>query len=165
MRKPDPVTLGIIIITVVIFGGVILAASLSQTAPIAQYKISDLERPKLEIFETGFDFGAMNLADKGQKDIQISNQGAKPLVISELITSCDCTSAELIINGQASPLFSMRRDSKWRGEIAPTGIAILRIFYEPQVMPIQGKVKRDIIFKTNDPENPLINIRFTANVK
>ncbi|MDP3244739.1 MAG: DUF1573 domain-containing protein [bacterium] len=165
MQKPNSVTVGIIVITLVIFGGIIMAASLSRGAPIARYKIGDLERPRLEIFEINFDFGAMTLADKRSKDIKISNQGSKSLIISELVTSCDCTFAEFIINGQASPLFSMRRDLEWRGEIAPASAAILKIIYEPRIMPVQGKVKRDVVFKTNDPENPLINVSFTADVR
>lgn len=165
MRKPDSVTLGIIIVSVVIFGGILIAATKQGGLAIIQYGSSDAERPRLEIAETSFDFGKITLADKKIREIKIKNNGAKTLVISDLITSCDCTFVQLIIDGRESPRFSMRRDSKWRGEIAPTNEAILRIVYEPKIMPVQGKVKREIVFKTNDPEKSLVNIRFIADVK
>lgn len=165
MRKPDPIISGIILVTIIIFGGIIFAAIKSQGSPIAQYKITDAERPKLEILETNFDFGPMGLAEIKMREIKMSNKGNKPLIITNLITSCDCTFAQLIVDGRESPRFSMRRDTKWRGEIAPAGEAMLRVVYEPRIMPVQGKVKREIVFKTNDPEKSLVNIRFTADVR
>lgn len=165
MRKPDPIISGIIFVTIIIFGGIILAAIKFQGTSIAQYKITDAERPQMEILETNFDFGPTDLSEIKTREIKMRNKGSKPLIISDLITSCDCTFAQLIVDGRESPRFSMRRDTKWRGEIAPAGEAILRITYEPRIMPVQGKVKRESVFKTNDPEKSLVNIRFTADVR
>ena len=165
MRKLDPITSSIIFITIVVFGGIILAAIKSQGIPITQYKITDAERPQLEILETNFDFGQMKLSEIKTKEIVIKNRGRKPLVISDLITSCDCTFAQLLVDGRESPRFSMRRDSKWRDEISPAGEAKLRIIYEPRIMPVQGRVRREIVFKTNDPSSPLVNLRFDAVIK
>ncbi len=165
MKFSDPITIGVIVVSIVIIGGIILAASLSGEAPVAQYKISDSSRPQLAIDETNFDFGKMKLADIKTREIQIKNTGAKPLVIYDAITSCDCTFVQFVIAGIESQKFSMRRDLSWRGEIAPQEAATIRLIYQPSLMPVKGAVKREVVFKTNDPSRPLVNLRFNATVE
>jgi len=165
MRKIDPIILGIIGITIIIFGGIITVAVLSQEKPISQYNVNDNERPKLSIGETRFDFGKIKLTDIKTREVAINNIGNQPLIISDFKTSCDCTFAQAVINGEESPRFSMSGSANWQGEIATQSSAIIKIIYEPQVMPVKGKVNRQVVFKTNDPENPLINISFTAEVE
>lgn len=161
----DPIILGIIIITVVILAGVFIVALTSSGTPIESYKITDAERPSLEISERNFDFGKMKLDEIKTKDIEIKNSGKKPLIVSNVLTSCDCTFAQFVINAEASKKFSMQKDQKWRGEIQPNTSATLKIIYEPRLMPVKGDVSRSILFKSNDPQNPSININFTAYVE
>lgn len=165
MKKIDPIILGIIAITLIIFGGIIAVAVLSQEKPINQYNTNDLDRPKLLINQTKFDFGKMKLTDIKTQEVEIKNIGTKSLVLSNFKTSCDCTFAQVVINGQVSPRFSMGGSASWQGEIASQSSAIIKVIYEPKVMPVKGKVNRQVVFKTNDPENPLININFTAEVE
>ncbi len=165
MRKPDPIIIGIIAITIIIFIGIIAVAIITQEKPIPQYNVNDTERPKLSINQTKFDFGKMKLTDIKTQDMEIKNIGTKPLVLSDFKTSCDCTFAQIVINGQESPLFSMGGSSNWQGEITPQSSAIVKVIYEPKVMPVKGKVNRQVVFKTNDPENSLINLSFTAEVE
>lgn len=161
----NPITIGVIIVFAVIIGGIILAASLSGKSPVAQYKISDSEKPQLVLGETNFYFGAMKLSDIKTQEIQIKNTGARPLVVYDAITSCDCTFIQFIINGVESPKFSMRRDLSWRGEIAPQETATIRLIYQPSLMPVKGPVRREIVFKTNDPSHLLVNLRFNATIE
>lgn len=163
--KTDPIVLGIIIVTVVILTGVVAAIFVSNGTPVENYKVTDTERPILEISEKNFDFGKINLDTTKTEDIEIKNNGGKPLVVSNVLTSCDCTFAQFIINGVASEKFSMQRDLKWRGEIQPKTSAVLRIIYEPRLMPVKGPVSRSIVFKSNDPENSSVGIKFTAYVE
>jgi len=165
MKKIDPVMIGIGIVTIIIIGGIFIASFKAGGQPIAQYQITDTDRPILKTFLNSFDFGQMDLKDIKTKEIELKNTGNQPLIVSDLITSCDCTFAQLVSNSQASPLFSMSRDAKWRGEIAAGEIALLKITYEPRLMPVQGRVSRTVIFKTNDPANPNVNINFTAQVR
>lgn len=165
MKKGDPIIIGIVIITLIIISGIFWASLKARGPSIAQYKISDLDRPILKTSLTNFDFGQMNLKETKTKEIELKNTGQKPLIISDLITSCDCTFAQLVSAGKESPRFSMRRNTNWRGEIAAGQTALLKITYEPKIMPVQGKVRRTIVFKTNDPENSSVNINFTAEVK
>lgn len=165
MKKADPIAIGIGIVTVIIIGGIIIAAAVSQGGPIPQYKTGDTSRPKLSIDQTQFDFGTMKLEDIKTQEVKITNTGAKPLVLSDFITSCNCTFAQVVIQGQASPRFSMHRNPEWRGKIAPQETAVIKLIYEPQIMPVKGSVKRTIVFKTNDPGQPLVKLSFDAKVE
>lgn len=165
MKKLDPIIIGIIVVTLLVAGGIIFAASRSQSPSAPQYRTNDAERPKLEIAQTSFDFGKMKVSDEKDQEITIRNTGQKPLVIFSLLTSCNCTFAQLTYNGQASPKFSMHDKSNWSVAIAPGDSATMKIFYEPRLMPVQGGVTRDVLFKTNDPANPNGNIKFTAYVE
>lgn len=163
--KIDPIILGIIAIMVVILGSIIIAVVSSGGTPIENYKVTDTGRPSSEISERDFDFGRMKLAEIKIKEIEIKNSGKKPLIVSSVFTSCDCTFAQFVINGQESDRFSMQRDQKWRGEIQPNTTATIKIIYEPRLMPVKGSVTRSIFFKTNDPQNPSVTINFTAYIE
>ena len=142
-----------------------LAAGLSSSPSVVQYQVTDLSQPKLEIGATSFNFGNLKLTDVKTQEVPIKNTGDKPLVISDMLTSCDCTFAQLIVAGKESPRFSMQRNPNWRGELLPGENAVIKIIYEPKIMPVKGGVKREIVFKTNDPQQPSVNLRFTANVE
>ena len=165
MRRIDPITLGIIIITIAVVGGIMIAASVNQGLGVSQFQSNDAERPKLEIGETSFDFGKMNLEETRIREIEIKNTGTKPLVLYNFLTSCDCTFAEVSIGGQISPKFSMHNKPDWQGQILPGEKGQLKITYVPKIMPVKGEIKREIVFKTNDPDRLLVNVSFTAQVE
>ena len=104
----------------------------------------------------------MNISDKKIEEISFENTGDKPLQISNVYPSCGCTSAQVVINNEESPIFSMHGNPSWMGEVAPGGKAVLRVIYEPAKHPVQGKSEKTIFFKTNDPENSEVNINLTA---
>ena len=165
MKKFDSTNIGIIAIFVLLVGGVIIAFAATKNISIVEYSVDDINRPEFIIGQTNFDFGRMSLSETKTQDIIIKNTGKSPLVLSDFITSCDCTFAQVIIDGQTSPRFSMHRNRDWRGEIPPDTQAIVRMIYEPRIMPVKGKIKREIIFKTNDPNQPVVNLSFTAQVE
>lgn len=165
MKKPDPIIIGIIVVMILVVGGIIFAASRSQSPSAPQYQLNSAEKPQLVITQASFDFGKMKVSDVKDQETTIKNIGQKPLVISNLLTSCNCTFAQLTYNGQTSPKFSMHDKSNWNVAIAPGDSATLKIFYEPRLMPLQGGVTRDVLFKTNDPASPTGNIKFTAYVE
>lgn len=165
MKKPDPFIIGVLLITFAVIGGVILASIRAGGKPINQYSPADANRPRIEISETVFDFGDMKVSDIKTREIAVKNSGTAPLVISDMISSCNCTFGQMVIDGVESPRFSMHRNPDWRGQILPGASAILKITYEPRLMPVQGKVQRAVVFKTNDPEKQLITITASANVQ
>jgi hypothetical protein len=165
MKRFNLITVGVVIVVAVVIGGIILAAILSGGSPVVQYKTSDSDKPQLAIGETNFDFGRIKLSDIKTQEIEIKNTGDRPLVIYDAITSCDCTLVQFIIGGIESRKFSMRRDLSWRGEIAPQETATIRLIYQPSLMPVKGAVRREAVFKTNDPFYLLVNLRFNAIVE
>lgn len=165
MKKFDSTTVGIIVIFVLLVGGAIVAFVTTKSNSISQYSPNDKNRPQFIIGQTNFDFGVMSLSEIKTQEVPIKNSGKSSLILSDFITSCDCTFVQAIINDQASPKFSMHRNPDWRGKILPDDSALIKITYEPKVMPVRGPVKREIIFKTNDPNQPVINLSFTAKVE
>lgn len=165
MKRFNPIILGVVIVIAVVVGAISSASFYSGESPVAQYKISDSAKPQLQIKQTNFEFGTMRLSDVKTQELQINNTGTKPLAIYEAITSCDCTFVQFIIKGVESQKFSMRPDSSWRGEIAPQSTATVRLIYQPSIMPVKGQVKRQIVFKTNDPTQSLVTLTFNAIVE
>ena len=165
MKKIDPITIGAIIIILLLTGGVILAYIVSPKEEAKKYSSNDENRPVLEISQKEFDFGQMKIEDKKTEEVPIKNIGKSPLTLSDFATSCNCTFVQAVINGKESPLFSMHSRPNWQGVLQPNEIGTLRLIYEPKLMPVKGSVTRQIVFKTNDPAQPLITLKFTANVE
>jgi len=152
MKKLDPFILGILVFLVLILlGGTVLAFQLTGK-PMQAYSSSDRDKPKVEISNTYQDLGPMTLSDIKSADFTISNMGNKPLQISNISTSCDCTFAQVTIDDQKSPSFSMHANPSWTGEIQPGKQAVLTAIYEPAKMPVSGEVERTVHLKTNDPQ-------------
>lgn len=164
MKRIDPFILGIIVfMAVVIFGGVVFAFRVSGK-PMQTYSAEDQDRPKIEIHGTTQDLGQMKVSDIKSADFIIKNSGTKPLMISNISTSCDCTFAQITINGKQSPRFSMHQNPQWTGEIVPDAEAKVTAIYEPARMPVKGKVERNVHIKTNDPQNPDLALTVIATV-
>lgn len=161
--KIDPFVMGIIGFSVLIVVGVLFVAfSTTPESKMTTYENTQEERPEIKIEKTSVDFGNMDISDKKTEEITIENTGDKPLQISNVSTSCGCTSAQVVINNEESPIFSMHGNPAWMGEVAPGKKAILRVIYEPAKHPVQGKSEKAIFFKTNDPDNSEVNINLTA---
>lgn len=165
MKRIDPIILGIVIITVLVVGGIVAVALSSKAPSITQYLTSDQDKPQAEISATSFDFGRIKLSEIKEKEVTLKNSGTKPLVLSDIVTSCDCTFAQVTVASQTSKRFSMQRDASYRAEVAPNATAIIKVIYEPQLMPVKGIVNRSVAIKTNDPDHSLITIGFSADVQ
>ena len=167
MKKIDPILVIIIVIILVIIGGVILAFNSSSGSNISErnYQKTDINRPKLEISETSSDFGKMSVKDIKSKEIKIKNNGSESLVMKNFSSSCNCTFIQLKTEKDTSPKFSMHSNASWKGELPANSEAIIIVTYQPSLMPVQGEISRSAYFKTNDPENPNINIKLTAIIE
>lgn len=162
-KKINPIILGVIFLLIVIIGGIIVAGRSSDSNNAPKYEIASSERPKLEISEKNFSMGNMKVAETKTQEIIIKNIGNRPLNMSNFSTSCNCTYGQLFIGNDQSPKFTMGKSS-WSKELAPDGIVKLSITYKPSIMPVEGEVSRVVYFKTNDPENSNVEIRFNAFV-
>ena len=164
MKRIDPFILGIAIVTIIaLIGGTFLAFK-ATGKPLELYSASENERPQAEFNTKVQDLGQMKVSDVKSADFIIKNVGQKPLQVTNVSTSCNCTFAQLSINGKLSPRFSMHKNPSWTGEIEPGKEAKITVTYEPSLMPVKGTVERDVLFTTNDPQNQNISLKVTAVV-
>jgi len=164
MKRMDPFILVIIIsIIVVMVGGVIFALK-ATGKPMELYSASATERPQVELNTKKQDLGQMKVSDVKSAEFIIKNVGQKPLQLTNVSTSCNCTFAQIEIEGKKSPRFSMHQNPNWIGEIESQKEAKITATYEPSLMPVKGAVERDVLFTTNDPQNPNISLKVTAAV-
>ncbi|OGY22708.1 MAG: hypothetical protein A2126_03890 [Candidatus Woykebacteria bacterium GWB1_45_5] len=158
------IVFGIFLLVVIMTAVLFTFSSSGKTAGVTTYSATDKDKPKINIETADFDFGQVGVEETKVKEIKIKNEGTKPLEMTNFSTSCDCTFAQVVINGQESPKFSMHGSPAWKGTLEPGKEATLKAIYEPSIMPVKGKVGRVIYFKTNDPLSSDISIRFTAEV-
>lgn len=153
----------IITILFVIILGIGIAVGFKRTNKELTYSANDPNRPIIQTKENSFSFGKINVRDKVEHDFEIKNIGKSDLVLKQVRTSCDCTSAFLIYKDQKSPKFDMNY-SNWELSIKPDTNAILRVVYEPSIMPVEGAVERFITLSSNDPKNPKLEFKIAAEV-
>ena len=121
---------------------------------ILSYNSQDKEKPKAELGETSQDIGKIKVSDKKEVDFVIKNSGNKNLQLSQITSSCGCTSGKILYNGKESKEYSMHAQSDDVFEIAPNTQATLRLTYRPFTMPVYGALTREVYVTTNDPSNP-----------
>jgi hypothetical protein len=107
------------------------------------------EPPQINLETNAFDFGDLANGVVIEKDLTIRNTGGTDLIIEAIITSCDCTNAEL--------------DST---RIPADDSATLHITFDSGTYgpELSGKVMRKVILVSNDPENSEALITFVANI-
>ncbi len=154
--------------------GVVLVATIAITSqtptPSAPIAVIPGQEPQLVISETSVDFGAMKVSEERSKDITLTNTGKGPLILSRVRTSCNCTLADITLNGVTTQGFNMEAHNpiglkRWTGTLAPGESATLKAIYRPFVMPVQGAVERIVSFNTNDSQTPIAEITLRAFVQ
>lgn len=160
----------IILISIGIF--VVLGVSyglLQKTAPAAvsvkSYEKNTQDRPKAFTEKKTADMGTVKVSGEATADFVIKNTGKKPLQLFDISTSCGCTLAQILYQDKKSPLFGMHTKGDFDTEIAPRTEAQVKVIYQPYVMPVYGKVEREVYISTNDPENSKLVFQVTAFVK
>lgn len=150
------------IATLLILGGsvLVLSSSGSNTITVTQ-------NAKAEVNEKQFEWGSIDYnGPKANKIFTIKNNGTEPLKLTKVKTSCTCTTAQIIIDGKKSPLFSMHPGSSWVGEVASGEEAQLEVvfdqtFHGPSGL---GPIERYITVETNDVTNPKLEFSLKGNV-
>lgn len=132
---------------------------------VTTYTSADSEKPKVEVSNMSADLGLMSVKDEKSAQFTIKNTGTKPLQLSGVNTSCDCTFATVTIQGTTSQEFSMHAKTDWVGSVEPGENATLTVLYRPSVMPVKGAVSRATFVETNDPEKLLLRFDVAAVVK
>lgn len=126
--------------------------------------VSDPNRPIVEVKEPEFDVGQMNVKDKRDHEFTVTNIGQSNLILKQFTTSCGCTTAKVIQDGNESPKFSMHINSGWQTTLEPGKSLIVKVVYDPSAMPVEGRVERSTTFATNDPSKPSVELKLIAKV-
>lgn len=100
------------------------------------------------------------------KKFSIKNTGSETLQLTNIKTSCHCTTASVTIAGQESPSFGMSGASQWIGEVKPGQEATLNVVFDPLFHGPQGTgpINRYISVETNDRQNSKITFSLTGVV-
>lgn len=116
--------------------------------------------PKIEIENPRYDFGTVSQAEGIVSTIfNIKNAGGSDLIIDNMDSSCMCTTASLIYEGEEGPKFGMSMHGEnpkdYSLSIPPGETAQLKVYYDPLAHGIQEKpevkITREITVISNDP--------------
>ncbi|MFQ6058603.1 MAG: cation transporter [Anaerolineae bacterium] len=124
------------------------------------------ERPQIVLEPQEIDLG--NVSQKRGKvetTMMIKNTGQKDLIVEGLSTSCACTTASVVNNGQEGPIFGADTPpGGWSTTIRPGEAAELRIYYDPNFhKDARGSMVREVYISSNDPVDPVIKARIKLN--
>ncbi|HSJ55293.1 MAG TPA: DUF1573 domain-containing protein [Anaerolineae bacterium] len=119
-----------------------------QQTPVPQPAPADVAVARLDLPSASHDFGLLPKRPNVAHVSAVQNTGAVDLVIQNLVTSCGCTTAELSSS-----------------VIPPGRRADLKVVFDPDYHPTEGEVVRLVWFATNDPTQPWVELRFTAEVE
>jgi len=159
----NKIIIGVVLATLgLLFGGIWLAQKMNKSTEIVI--TADAQA---EVDENFYDWGTIKL--KGgdvEKVFTIKNTGKQPLQLHDVQTSCMCTTAQVIINGQRSPSFGMHQKSKWVGEVPAGGMAEVKVTFAPDYHGPSGigAITRQVKVETNDPDKPVIVFNVKAQV-
>lgn len=140
------------VLAIIGIGFVAFSESKSQ-AQITSYETTNTSRPKASVKTTFVDFGNMKVTDQRTAEFVIENIGDKPLQLFNGSSSCGCTTGQITIKDEKSPLFSMHSKSTWTGSVPPGEKATVSLNYQPNLMPVKGDITRAVYVSTNDPDN------------
>lgn len=102
--------------------------------------------PRIRVEPDGFDFGKAQPDKTLRKEFTLRNFGDADLVIDGVTTTCGCTAA---ITAET--------------RVKPGGSTQLRVTLETRSY--SGKLEREVLVKSNDPETPLLSVRVVATVE
>jgi hypothetical protein len=123
-------------------------ALIPENPPAPRAAAEDTPVPHLEMPSTSYDFGRIYDAWDVTRTFAVQNTGDADLHIGNLVTSCGCTTAELSSS-----------------VIPPGQRADLTVTFDADYHPTDGPVSRLVWFATNDPTQPWVEVRLTADVR
>jgi hypothetical protein len=119
-----------------------------QQTPAPQSAPEGVALPRVDLPTASYDFGTI----PGQPDVAhvfaVQNAGTADLEIWNLVTSCGCTTAQLSSS-----------------VIPPGQRADLTVVFDPDFHTTRGETVRLVWFATNDPTQPWMEVRITADVE
>jgi len=108
---------------------------------------ADIPQANVDLPLARWDWGTIPRKPPVEKTFPIQNRGNQPLLITSVVTSCGCTTADL--NSSTIPA-GQRAD--------------LTVIFDPNFHDTSGPVTRIVWLSTNDPDMPVVELRLDANV-
>lgn len=156
-----------VIIAVVAFTILTIIGGVSYLSKSGPQKLAISEAVSFELSQTSHDWGEIPINNGNvSRTFEIRNTGSKNLKLANISTSCMCTTAQIMINDQASPVFGMHSNSSWLGQVPAGQTASIYIEFDPLFHGPDGtgQFTRQVVVKTNDQNNPQITFNLTGNV-
>jgi hypothetical protein len=147
-----------VLITVLVLGVGIFLVSKDNAGQVASDSTMS-ENARLVVEESSYDWGEIGIDDGNvEKTFNIKNEGSENLSLSDVVTSCMCTTAQLILGGETSPEFGMHSKSRYVMDVPPGETAQLKVVFDPAFHGPSGvgPITRQVEVKTNDQDNPEI---------
>ena len=127
----------LIAISIIAIGFGIYSSQQRAAAPKAQAAAQPAaQRGALVSARPNYDFGTISMkAGNVSTTYRITNEGAEPLALDKIYTSCMCTTATLITaNGRKQGPFGMPGHGPLKpatGQLAPGEVALLEVVFDP----------------------------------
>lgn len=122
----------------------------------------------IEISPLEYELGDISMAEGlVYRTFEIKNVGEGELSITDIRTSCMCTTAILTVDGETSPQFGMHSNTMlWSEKISPGQVGILEVTFDPAFHGPNGtgKFVRTINVSNNDRQVRVIKLRLTGNI-
>lgn len=156
----------ILITAIVLTGGIFLATKNKSKDLTAAEPLNSTA--SAVVGETSYDWGEIGINDgEVEKTFKIKNEGSSPLKLSNVITSCMCTTAQLVLRDLSSPVFGMHSKSNYVLEVPSGAEADLKVVFDPAFHGPSGvgPINRQVVVSTNDSSKPELNFMLTAIVR
>ena len=159
----NKVVIGTILTTILLVVGGVIAANFLQSASPVELD----ERVKAEVGVMEHDWGEIGIDDGEVETVfEIKNEGLSPLQLHDVITSCMCTTAQLVLGDKTSPAFGMHSKSNYVMEVPAGETARLIVVFDPAFHGPNGvgAISLQIEVQTNDSSMPTISFEAEAVV-
>lgn len=164
-KKKDRSTLWVTIITVILT--VIIVSGVSLAGKSEESKSTGFKTSRLQTSESSYDFGTISMAKgKVTKIFTVKNNTQDKVKAIKLYTSCMCTKATLIKNGESFGPFGMPAHGfipEINTSIEPGQEVQIEAVFDPAAHGPAGvgPIERDVILETSDGR---LKLSFKANV-
>jgi len=109
---------------------------------------ADVPQANVDLPLLRWDWGTIPRQPVVSQTFPIQNTGSQPLLITSVVTSCGCTTADL------------------SASLIPAGQrADLTVIFDPNFHDTSGPVTRLVWLETNDPDMPVVELRMDAVVR
>lgn len=147
------IIIGFVVLTFLILGGGVYFLSVAINPAV----VTSSQNAKASVAQKTYDWGQIDYnGGNVSKTFVIKNSGSDVLRLTNVKTSCTCTKAQIVIDNQSSPYFSMHGTSSWTGEVSPGKEAVLAVIFDPAFHGPSGvgPIERLVSIETNDANNP-----------